>query len=316
MKIKLIVAAMLCSVAAFAQGQRPMSPPTIMIVPDDIFCKEHGYYQSYNIMGVNEIHPDYEKALTSDQTLHSVLTQVADLINSRSGAIEIVDILTAINNSKMDAAMSLSNSGDDTEAIDEAIIRNSQADFLVKVNYSVIKNGPYKQVSTTIIGTDAYSGMAVAPISGMGGQSSASPVPVLVREAIFSQMDGFLDKMLGYYQRMVTQGRGIQFNCKISNGSRYNMDSKVGQYKLSEVIDDFLYDNTVEGNGMEKVRSGRTFLYYQSIYIPLFQEVRGRARKQGATHLAQRLQAYLEGNYGITSEFKTIGLGKVNFYIK
>ncbi len=299
-----------------ANAQKMMSPPTIMIVPDDIYCKTNGYTLSFNNQGSTEVRPDYEKALTEDQTLHAVLLQIGQLITDRNSSIEIVDILTAINNYKSDAAMNESNFGSEAESVDEAIIRNSQADILVKINFTLLKNGPQRQVQWTMAGIDAYTSMQFAPISGVGQPATATSPAILVREAVFGQMDAFLQKMLGYYQRMATNGRGISFNFKIADGSSLSMNSKTGEYTLQEVIDDFLYDNSVDGNGLEKVRGGSTFLNYQCVYVPLMAEVRGRMRKQNANQIARKLSTYLETDYGIQSEFKTIGLGKVNFYIK
>lgn len=93
------------------------------------------------------------------------------------------------------------------------------------------------------------------------------------------------------------------------------MNSKVGQYTLREQIEDFLYDNSVDGNGLERVQSGNTFLRYQGVYIPLVTTIRGRQRKQGAKDVAQKLVTFLESN-GINAEYKIRGLGKVNIYIQ
>ena len=311
----LLFACVLMGISAI-NAQKTMSPPTVMIVPDDIYCKSNGYTLSFNNQGSIETRPDYEKALTEDQTLHAVLLQIGQLITDRNSSIEIIDILTAINNYKADISMNESNFGSEAESVDEAIIRNSQADILIKINFTLLKNGPQRQVQWTMAGIDAYTSMQFAPISGVGQPATAASPAILVREAVFGQMDAFLQKMLGYYQRMSTNGRGISFNFKIIDGSALSMNSKIGDYTLQEVIDDFLYDNSVDGNGLEKVRGGNTFLNYQCVYVPLMAEVRGRLRKQNANQIANKLRAYLEENYNIQSEFKTIGLGKVNFYIK
>lgn len=311
----LLFACVLMGISAI-NAQKTMSPPTVMIVPDDIYCKSNGYTLSFNNQSSIETRPDYEKALTEDQTLHAVLLQIGQLITDRNSSIEIIDILTAINNYKADISMNESNFGSEAESVDEAIIRNSQADILIKINFTLLKNGPQRQVQWTMAGIDAYTSMQFAPISGVGQPATAASPAILVREAVFGQMDAFLQKMLGYYQRMSTNGRGISFNFKIIDGSSLSMNSKIGDYTLQEVIDDFLYDNSVDGNGLEKVRGGNTFLNYQCVYVPLMAEVRGRLRKQNANQIANKLSAYLEENYNIQSEFKTIGLGKVNFYIK
>lgn len=323
MTIRRIFLAAVLAVAAVAPAvaQRVMTPPHVMIVPDLIFCKNHGYIQQFDNMGTTETVPDYEKALTEDPTLHSVLMQMAQLITDRNSDIVIVDLLEAINNAKADAVMAANNGGDDSESVDEAIIRNSGADILVKVQYDMLKTGPQYQVNYTIAGTDAYTNQMFAPVDGMGrGSTSVNPV-LLLRESVANNINPFLDKMLAYYGSMAGmngrpgKGRMVAFEFKTTSTSPYNMNSKVGEYTLREQIEDFLYDNSVEGNGLERVKGGSTFLQYQGVYIPLVSTIRGRQRKQGAKDVAQKLSNYLQ-TLGVDSEYKIRGLGKVNFYIK
>ena len=127
-------------------------------------------------------------------------------------------------------------------------------------------------------------------------------------------MDAFLEKVLAYYTNMVKNGRQVAINFKVTNGAGLTMDSKVGNNLLKEVIDDCLYDLSVDGNGLERVRGGSNFLNYSGIYIPLFANVRGRERKQKTEDVARKVSAMLE-SHNIKSHYTTVGLGKVNFYI-
>ncbi|MCM1107682.1 MAG: DUF6175 family protein [Clostridium sp.] len=318
MKTKILMVlccvAMLC-VADRLLAQKTMTPPHVMVVPDMIYCKTHGYVQEMDNNGVAETVADYERALSEDPSLHSVLTQVAQLISDRDENIVIVDLLEAINNTKADAAMAAANGGDESESVDEAIIRNSEADILVKVQFGLLKNGPQYQISYTLTGTDAYTNRMFAPVEGIGAPSTSANPAVLLREAVFGNMDAFLAKMLSYYSNMQTRGRMVAFEIKTLETSSMTMNSKVGEYTLREQIEDFLYDNSVEGNGLERVQSGSTFLRYQGVYIPLTSTIRGRQRKQGAKDVAQKLVNFLVEN-GVNADFKIRGLGKVNIYIK
>ena len=298
-----------------AMAQKVMTPPHIMVVPDLIYCKSHGFVQQFNNSGIMETVPDYERALSEDPTLHAALTQIAELITDRNGDIVIVDLLEAINNAKADAAMAAANAGDQSESVDEAIIRNSEADILVKLQFDLLKTGPQYQVSYVLTGTDAYTNRAFAPVTEIGKPSTSANPVILLREAVYEKMDAFLEKMLSYYNSMVKNGRMVAFDIKTTSTSAVNMNTKVGEYTLREQIEDFLYDNSVEGNGLERVKSGNTFMQYQGVYIPLIQTIRGRQRKQGAKDVAQKLVNFLEQN-GIEAEYKIRGLGKVNIFIK
>lgn len=297
------------------KAQKMMSAPTIMVVPDMVYCKSHGFVQEFDNNGVKETVPDYERALSEDPSLHTVLVLVSQLITDRNSDIVIKDILEAINSAKADAAMSAANGGDTSESVEEAIIRNSGADVLVKVQFDMAKHGPQYQVVYEITGTDAYTNQTFAPISGIGKPSTSANPLVLLREAVYENMDGFLQKVLTHYQSMLKKGRQVAFDIKVTSTSSVTMNSKVGDISLRELIDDFMYDNSVDGKDVDKVHGGRTFMQYESVYIPLVTTVRGRQRRFKTADLAQKLQNLLEEK-NIQSDFNITGLGKVNFYIK
>lgn len=315
MKKIFLIFTMLLNIAGSSIAQKAMTPPHVMVVPDLIYCKSHGFIKQFENNGITETIPDYERALAEDPSLHAVLTQIAQLITERNSDIVIVDIIEAINNAKADAAMAAANDGDESENIDEAIIRNSEADILVKVQFDLVKNGPQYNVSYVLNGTDAYTSRIFAPVSGLGKPSTSANPIVLLREAVFENMEAFTGKLFSYYKSMQTKGRMVSFEIKTASTSSTNMNTKVGEYTLREQIEDFLYDNSVDGNGLERVQSGNTFLRYQGVYIPLISTIRGRQRKQGAKDVAQKLVNFLESN-NVTAEYKIRGLGKVNIYIK
>ncbi len=310
----LCIAALIASVIP-ALSQKVMTPPHVLIVPDMIYCKAHGYVKTFDNMGVLEEIPDYERALNEDASLHGALTQMAQLITDRNSDIVIKDLNECINLAKTDAALSAAAGGDISESIEEAIIRNSSADIIIKLNFDLLKTGPKYAVTYTIRGTDAYTGRTFAPLEGVGAESTSANPVMLLREAIYGSMDSYLNKMLQFYKSMTEKGRMIAFDIKVTSTSPHRMTSRFGDMTLSEYIDDFLYDNSVDGGGLEQMKGGDTFMQYQGVYIPLTATVRGRQRRQGAKDVAQRLVTHLDA-IGIQADYKIVGLGKVNLFIR
>ncbi|MCH5229967.1 MAG: hypothetical protein J1F12_08265 [Muribaculaceae bacterium] len=297
-------------------AQKVMTPPHVLVVPDLTYCKQNGFIQTFDNMGVIEEIPDYEMALKEDPTLHNALTQIEQLITDRNSSIVIVDLPETINLMKKDAAMSNANAGSEAESVEEAIIRNSEADILVKVYYDLLSQGPRYRVSYTLAGVDAYTGQKFAPVEGMGPNSTDSNPAVLLREAVYQNMDPFLTKLTTYYENMLKNGRMVSFDFKITDSSPYSMSTPLKDgLTLQDVIDDILYDNSVDGGGLERVKSGSTFLQYSGVYIPLITTIRGRQRRQSAKDVAQRVVNELT-LYGINADYKVSGLGKVNIFIR
>lgn len=301
--------------SAVLKAQKSMTPPVVMVVPDMIYCKNHGFVASASNMGATDEVPDYEKALTEDPSLHSALTQIAQLITDRNSDIVVMDLLEAINLAKEDAQMNSANGSDQSETVEELIIRNSNADILIKVQFDLLKTGPNYRVSYTLRGTDAYTGQAFAPFEGVGPNSTSGNPVIMLREAIYDGMDSFLGKVLAHYKSMTTKGRMVAFDISTTSSSPYNFNSKVGDLTLREHIDDFLYDNSVDGGGLDRMKGGSTFLQYQGVYIPLTTTIRGRQRRQGAKDVAQKMVNYL-AELGVEADYKIKGLGKINMYIR
>lgn len=314
---RIILVAMLCLTAAVPAvvAQKPLTPPHVLILPDMIYCKNHGYIQKFDNMGVIEEIPDYERAINEDATLHSALTQLAQLITDRNSDIVIKDLNECINLAKTDAALSNAAGGDVSESIEEAIIRNSNADIIIKLNFDLIKTGPQYAVSYTINGVDSYTGRAFAPLEGVGKESTSANPVLMLREALYGQMDAYLRKMYQFYRTMMDKGRMISFDIKITSSSPHRMSTRFGELTLAEYIDDFLYDNSQDGGGLEQMKGGDTFAQYQGVYIPVSATIRGRQRRQGAKDVAQRLVNHLN-DIGVDADFKVVGLGKVNVFIR
>ena len=314
-KFAVTIALAAITIPGLVQAQKPMTPPHIMIVPDLIYCKAHGFVQTFDNNGVTEEIPDYEKALTEDPSLHGAITQIASLINQRNGDIVIIDLQECINNTKKDAALSSANGGDQSESIEEAIIRNSNADILIKLQFDLLKSGPNYCVSYTIRGTDAYTANTFAPLEGTGKESTSANPVLLLHEAVQESMDDFLSRMLRYYSSMNKKGRMVAFDIKTTSTSAHNMNSIPRELSPRQGNDDFLYDNSVDGGGLERVKGGNTFLQYEGVYIPLTASIRGRVRRQGAKNVA-RLRTNHLASLGVTADYKIIGLGKVNIFIR
>lgn len=296
-------------------AQKVMTPPVVMIVPDMIYCKSHGYVASLNNVNNIEEVPDYEKALAEDPTLHSAVTQIAQLITERNSDIVVIDLQEAINLAKEDAQMNSANGSDQSETIEEQIIRNSNADIIIKLQFDLLKSGPSYRVSYTLRGTDAYTGQTFAPLEGVGPNSTSANPVILLREALYGGMDSFLKNILSHYNSMLTKGRMVALDITTTSVSPYNFNSKINDLTLREHIEDFLYDNSVDGGGLDRMKGGESFMQYQGIYIPLTVTIRGRQRRQGAKDVARRLVNHL-ADLGVDADYKIKGLGKVNIYIR
>ena len=82
MKCKCILSVALLAVFSLsAMGQA--KKPTLMVVPSDAWCKEHGYEQTFDNQGTAEQIPDYKAAVSSDKQLNAVISKINLLMADR-----------------------------------------------------------------------------------------------------------------------------------------------------------------------------------------------------------------------------------------
>ena len=82
MKLRHLLSIMLltlCTVSAMGQAKKP----TLMVVPSDAWCKEHGFEQTFDNQGTPEQIPDYKAAVSTDKQLNAVISKINILMADR-----------------------------------------------------------------------------------------------------------------------------------------------------------------------------------------------------------------------------------------
>lgn len=78
-KMLMIALLFFSSVAVFGQAKKP----TLMVMPSDAWCNEHGYMQTYDNQGTQEKVPDYKAAVSTDKQLNAVISKINNLMADR-----------------------------------------------------------------------------------------------------------------------------------------------------------------------------------------------------------------------------------------
>ena len=78
---RILSLALLAIITLSAMGQA--KKPTLMVVPSDAWCKEHGFEQTFDNQGTEEQIPDYKSAVASDKQLNAVISKINILMADR-----------------------------------------------------------------------------------------------------------------------------------------------------------------------------------------------------------------------------------------
>lgn len=291
-KILLITACIICTANALVAQKA--TKPRIMVRPAETWCTENGYMSVVQNQDMKELTPDYEVALQTNGDLTLVISKIESLMNDRD--FRISNFLQAIRGVKAQAAR---NSGITSKSTGSNIaisfmdeINNAaKADVYFDVYWKVTKNGPKNTVSYTLSAYDTYTYTSIASTSGTGTPSFTAEVPILVEEAVMSNMDSFLEQLQSYFDDCIENGRAISLEINAFDDEEgVDMESEYNGKELREIIEDWVSDNSIN-RSYNLVDDTETAMVFQDVRIPLYDE---RERPLNAGAYARGLRKHLE----------------------
>lgn len=297
---------------AFAQAKKP----TIMVIPDDPWCAEHGYVQEFTNQGKTNMVTDYERAVRTDMDLVNAITKVGELMTERG--LNLKDLqsnIQSINQSNAEEEMtkSLTSGATLAETPYEKLLNRAKADIVIKLQWKVNTAGPRTSVTYTLRGIDAYTNKQVASATGTGAPSSYSDPALLLEEACVEKMDAFVAQLQAHFEDLLENGREVSINVRMfDNGSGISFNDEYGDSELTDVIDDWMAENTV--NHRYNLSDASDYvLRFEQVRIPLY---RSNGRPMDTRSFVNQLKKYLaNAPYNLTSKLLTKGLGRVDLVI-
>lgn len=295
-----------CVMSAFGQAKKP----TLMVVPSDAWCKEHGYEQVFDNQGSEEKIPDYKAAVSTDKQLNAVISKINSLMADRGFPLK--DLQQSIKSiSSQSAEERLITSKNKGAAISESPLdrlrRTAKADIILEIDWTVNTVGPKSSITYNLRALDAYSNKQVAGAEGTGKGSFSAEIPVLLEEAVQDHMDAFVDRLQAHFDDLLANGREVVLDLRVFDSSAVDFEKQYGDYELSEIIDNWLADNCVE-HRFNKSDATETMILYEQVRIPLY---KANGMAQDTYGFARELARFLGSSpYNIPVKTVNRGLGR------
>ena len=284
--------------------------PTLMVVPSDAWCKEHGYEQSFDNQGIAEKIPDYKTAVSTNKELNAVISKINTLMADRGFPLkDLQQNLKSISNLSAEDQLITSKSSGSTiaESPLDRLRRTAKADILLEIDWTVNTVGPKSSVTYNLRALDAYSNKQVAGAEGTGKSSFSAELPILLEEAVQDHMDAFVERLQTHFDDLLTNGREVVLDMRIFDGSAVDFETEYDGYELSEVIDNWLAENCVN-HRFNKSDATESMILYEQVRIPLY-KTNGMA--QDTYGFARDLVRYLKVEpYNIPIKTVNRGLGR------
>ena len=283
--------------------------PTLMVVPADNWCVKNGYITKFNDQGTMVDVPNYKRALQNSSDCYNVITKINTLMSDRQFPLKDLSAVTKSmeTNQAMDAVTTSKSGAGLAESPLDVIKRNANADIIIELNWSVNTTGPKRSITYSLAAKDAYTDKQVAGCQGTGTPSFSAEIPVLLEEAVIGNMDNFTSQLQAHFDDMMENGREVSMEVKVvDNGSGIDMTSEYGGDELTDIIDDWVSDNSVN-HRYNLSQGSENFLKFEQIRIALYQ---ANGRPNDTRRWARELVKFLTSKYQIPCRVDIRGLGK------
>ncbi|WP_346858566.1 DUF6175 family protein [uncultured Draconibacterium sp.] len=309
-KIFYTIAVLVLSISAFSQAKKP----TIMVVPSDNWCIKNGYTQMFDEMGTLKTLPDYKLALQNETDLLMTISKINTMMADRGfPLVNLESVLRNMEQESAEIAMLTSKSGGGiSESPIDILQRTANADIIMQLTYVINQVGPQRSITFMLQGLDAYTNKQIAGAQGTGEPSLATETPVLLEEAVLSHIDNFNSRLQDHFNDLFENGREVAFQTRIWDTSMLDFEEEFDYngetLELGEIIEDWVYENTVEGRYSTSTYT-ENVIRFDQVRIPLYDD-RGRAND---TRRWMRDLRSMMGKAPFNQECKiyTRGLGEV-----
>ena len=296
----------LCSLAAMGQAKKP----TLMVVPSDAWCKEHGYEQTFDNQGVSEQIPDYKAAVSADKQLNAVMSKINILMADRGFPLkDLQQTIKSISNLSAEDRLVRSKASGATiaESPLDRLRRTAKADIILEIDWTVNTVGPKSSITYNLRALDAYSNKQVAGAEGTGKGSFSAEIPILLEEAVQDHMDSFVERLQQHFDDLLANGREVVLDMRVFEGSEVDFEKEYDGYELNEVIDNWLDENCVN-HRFSKSDATESMILYEQVRIPLY---KANGTAQDTYGFARELARFLgAAPYNIPVKTINRGLGR------
>lgn len=310
-KTFLLFAFILTAAAVFAQAKKP----TLMVVPSDVWCNEHGYMLEFDNMGTVQRLPDYKKALQSEAELPLVIAKIGQMMSERGFDTKLLEsaLKTLDAEAAEDALLTSKTGGEVEETPIDKLKKTAKADIWMQIYWKVNTVGPRKSVTFNISGIDAYTDKQIANGQGTGQPSMGGDLAVLLGEAVIQHIDTFNEQLLAKFGDWFENGREISIRMKRFGDCEYDFESTFGEQneELGAIVENWMAENCVGGRFNTSDATSNQMLF-EEVRIPMVNE---RGRAMDARTFARGIQRMLQTRFQIESKVMTKGLGQATVVI-
>jgi len=302
----LLISLVIFSSAVFGQAKKP----TLMILPSDNWCEQRYFMTEFDNQGTKQKVPNYKQAFQEDVEIGQVISKIGSLMIDRGFPLKDAEQeLKAIEaRAAEDNMTSSATSGSSiAESPLDKLKNKAKADTLIQIWWKVNKTEQGISVSFILEAFDAYTSKRIASSTGNSAPNNTDIIPVLLQNAVLSNIDGFNNQLQMHFDDMFKNGREIQLTIKRWNSWDKNFETEVNDAEITDHINDWLQKNTVNGK-FNMSDATENVIRFEQVRIPLYD---ANNRALDARQFAKGLQKHFKSEpFNFEVKLMTRGLGE------
>lgn len=296
---------------AFSQAKKP----TLMVVPSDAWCIDHGYFLEFDNQGTIVKIPDYKKAFQENHEIGGVVDGIGELMTERGFPLERMEsaLKTLALESAEDAMLTSKTGSGVSESLIDKLKKTVKADIWMQVDWKVNVKGPMKSVTYRLTGIDAYTDKGIA--GGMektGNNLIGATESQMLKTAVLADIDGFNVQLMAHFDDMFANGREIVIRIKKFDSWDGDLEKEYDGKELNSYIEEWLTKNCVKGR-FSTSESTENMMLFKQVRIPMYNEAGLALDAKG---FCKDLQSYLKkAPFLITNKLMMKGLGQASIVL-
>lgn len=305
-KLVFTILAIFSFVLANAQAKKP----TLMILPSDNWCVQRYFISEYDNQGTKMKVPNYKQAFQEDAEIGQVISKIGSLMIDRGFPLK--DAEQEMKNLEQQSAednmtSSVASGSSLSESPIDKLKKRAKADIIIQIWWSLNKTAEGRSVNFTLEAFDAYTSKRIAVSTGTGAVAANEVVPVMLQQAINSNIDPFVAQLQNHFTDMFDNGREITVRIKKWQNWASNLETEFDGKELTDVITEWMQKNTLKGR-YNVSDATENMMNIEQVRIPVI-DANGKAID--ARLFLKELQKYLKAApYNIESKLMIRGLGE------
>lgn len=244
------------------------SMPSIMVFPSDAMLLRMGFLDEVENQGMTSYQRNYQEAFIKDPDIKFTIALIQEQFAKAGFPLEDMEqqLKKISNNNAMDEMTGVARD------LRTELLNTVRPDYIIEVDYE-LKADPKsrnlnKSLTYSVRCLDAYTTKSVASVSQSeaGKEMEQNDVPSIIKADFANSLPDFKNQISNHYADLLANGVEVTLRIATTNESGIQLDDDCGDDEISEKINTWMKDNTVN-QSFKMSKNTSTEMLFTSVRI-------------------------------------------------